>query len=121
MVRSGFDLQYGQRVALLGNGELEQMAAKSLGLVVAWREDLQQFEVVSGNWPRAVFGPLDSDADAFLLPCLLPDLPVGLILRRAHAAFNQVWLIPAYVRRNLVLAAAERSLATEAERVAYGW
>lgn len=121
MVRLGFSAQYGRRVALLGDGELVPMAAKALGLVVAWREDLQQFEVVSGNWPRAVFGPLDSDADAFLLPCLLPDLPVGLILRRAHAAFNQVGLIPAYVRRNLVLAAAERSLATEAERVAYGW
>lgn len=121
MVEAGFQERIGRRVLGLGNGELEQMAAKALGLVVAWREDLQQFEVVSGNWPRAVFGPLECDADAFLLPCLLPDLPVGLILRRAHAAFNQVGLIPAYVRRNLVLAAAERSLATEAERVAYGW
>lgn len=117
----GFNVSIGQRVVGLGDDELVQLTAKALGLVVEWAEDISRFRVVSGHWPRRTFEPMDSDADAFLLPCRLPDLPVALILFRAHAAFNQLELIPGYVRRNLVLAAAERSLATEAERHAHGW
>lgn len=106
---------------LLPECDLIPLAAKAVGLVVEWSEALQAFAVVSGRWPRLKFCPLDCDADAFLLPCCLPDLPVDLILHRAHEGYNQSELRPHYVRRNLVRAAARRGLMTQEELHARGW